>query len=637
MNNEKLNQVCEEFFQTNQLQAMDVSLHHKNQEVFHYRQGKVANKGPKIKETTMFSIGSISKIFTTVAVLMLVEEGKIDLDQPVCRYLPMLKMPDARYKKMTVRMLLNHSSGLAGNGFKGKYANAKNRKHLRECMDYANSSILKDEPGKFSVYCNDGFSMAELLVELVAQESFSGFIYERICEPCQMDNTDFPIHELMDGRYIRAKSPWGLDYPQEYVNGIGSGGIYSTAEDLCKFYDALSSGRLLKEETLAQMNQDQRPQGLVIADDTQHRYGLGWDIVSVRLFEGMKLQALSKSGSTFGFSSNALMIPELEVSCAAVVCGDCSVSPLTQQLAYFLALECACLEDEIPALPPLTTLTHPVEISGVYANTYATYRVRFENGLMTIEKRTSEGWVMELRGLKEDQGIFIGEPQQTILGQKEGKLSFVCANDTVYVVLDFPGKTRAEATERMVIAQKLVPAYKPSAWQTFEGKVWIMDNEFYMARKCGIVPMTFYVEQEKGFEDCLMFPYPLKIVNDDQAIPFLEIPGNNSREMSQLCILLDGSIQLGQYHYILQEQLQDLTLKELVLRDALTHWFIGNKGIDTLKIDGNARCLILDEKGEVEFDSMLSATIPQSIRGKRIGFLGEINSKITLTYLEDQA
>lgn len=65
----------------------------------------------------MYGVGSISKTFTAAAIMQLVEKGKLELDAPVVKYLPKFKMADDRYKKITVRMLLNHSSGLMGSSF----------------------------------------------------------------------------------------------------------------------------------------------------------------------------------------------------------------------------------------------------------------------------------------------------------------------------------------------------------------------------------------------------------------------------------------------------------------------------------------------------------------------------------------
>ena len=79
-----------------------------------------ASKKTKVTTDSVYGIASISKMFTTAAVMKLVEAGKIDLDQPVVNYIPEFTMKDARYKDITVRMLLNHSSGLMG----GDLANA---------------------------------------------------------------------------------------------------------------------------------------------------------------------------------------------------------------------------------------------------------------------------------------------------------------------------------------------------------------------------------------------------------------------------------------------------------------------------------------------------------------------------------
>ena len=78
-----------------------------------------------------------------------------------------------------------------------------------------------------------------------------------------------------------------------------------------------------------------------------------------------------------------------------------------------------------------------------------------------------------------------------------------------------------------------------------------MDNEYLQQRTLGNVPMTFTVQMEKGYYDLLVAPYPLLILNDYEAVPAIEIPGNYSREMSSVLWLADGSIQNGQYHYCL--------------------------------------------------------------------------------------
>ncbi|MGL4799784.1 MAG: serine hydrolase domain-containing protein, partial [Cellulosilyticaceae bacterium] len=106
---------------------------------------------------TLYGIGSVSKVYTTMAVMQLVEQGKIDLDTPVVTYIPEFEMADARYKDITPRMLLNHSSGIMGTTFKNMLLleddDTYSTSHLLEALK---TQWLKADPGAFSVYCNDG-------------------------------------------------------------------------------------------------------------------------------------------------------------------------------------------------------------------------------------------------------------------------------------------------------------------------------------------------------------------------------------------------------------------------------------------------------------------------------------------------
>ena len=168
---EKLDQICKKFEETYQVKAMAVSIHHHDRCVYTYHAGAKAD--------TLFSVGSISKIMTTVAVLKLVEQGKVELDAPVTRYLKELHIPDERAGKLCVSMLLDHSCGLAGNCYQGKYGNAVNRRHLQQCIAYANQVRLKDTPGMCSTYCNDGFSLAEALIEAVRADKLMHSLSQR--------------------------------------------------------------------------------------------------------------------------------------------------------------------------------------------------------------------------------------------------------------------------------------------------------------------------------------------------------------------------------------------------------------------------------------------------------------------------
>ena len=140
-----------------------------------------------VDKNTRFNIGSTSKMFVAAAILMLVDEGKVALDESVAKYIPEFKMKDKRYKDITVRMLFNHSSGLPGTTFFPAYKSGGDpHEILLETLKDAN---LKHEPGGMSLYCNDGFTLAEIIVERVSDKKFLDFLKERIFDPLQMRNT----------------------------------------------------------------------------------------------------------------------------------------------------------------------------------------------------------------------------------------------------------------------------------------------------------------------------------------------------------------------------------------------------------------------------------------------------------------
>ena len=146
-----------------------------------------------LTDDILYGVGSVSKTYTAAAVLKLVDEGKVELDAPVTAYLPDFTMADGRYTDITVRMLLNHSSGLPGstiaNGF---LLNDPDTLAADTLLEELSSQTLKADPGAFSVYCNDGFTLAELVVEAVSGMDFDDYVRQAILEPAGLEDTWFP-------------------------------------------------------------------------------------------------------------------------------------------------------------------------------------------------------------------------------------------------------------------------------------------------------------------------------------------------------------------------------------------------------------------------------------------------------------
>lgn len=147
-----------------------------------------------LTDDILYGIGSISKTFTAAAMMKLVEQGKVDLDQPVTTYLPDFKMADPRYRDITVRMLLNHSSGLMGgttvNGF--LLNDPTESDATANLLQRLSTQTLQAAPGAYSVYSNDSFTLAELVIERVSGMSYTEFIHQYLISPLGLSNVKTP-------------------------------------------------------------------------------------------------------------------------------------------------------------------------------------------------------------------------------------------------------------------------------------------------------------------------------------------------------------------------------------------------------------------------------------------------------------
>jgi CubicO group peptidase (beta-lactamase class C family) len=206
---------------------------------------------------TKFNIGSINKIFTTVALAQLRDAGKIDFDATLRTYLP--DYPNALADKITIRQLINHNSGM-GDFFGPKYMAAP-KDEIRTLADYLPffaDKPLEFEPGARNRYSNAGFIVLGLVIEKISGTSYYEYIRDNIYKRAGMNDSDsYQLDEIVPKRatgYTK-RGPDG-DLPSRVSNiyalparGSSAGGGYSTAGDLLKFVRALREGKLLSAES----------------------------------------------------------------------------------------------------------------------------------------------------------------------------------------------------------------------------------------------------------------------------------------------------------------------------------------------------------------------------------------------------
>ncbi|MFF4606948.1 serine hydrolase domain-containing protein [Streptomyces sp. NPDC001339] len=235
-------------------------------------------------------IGSITKAFTSVAVLQQVAAGRIELDAPVARYLPDL-VPGERGRQITVRMLLNHTSGIADyipGAFPSllklstKSLDDNRYRHFdpEELVRLGLQAPATGKPGEKWSYANTNYVIAGLLLRKVTGENPEEYITRNVIRKAGLKNTYFPTSARISGPHSKMyESMYGLisparDYSTYDVSWAGTAGaLVATMEDVNDFYRALLTGKLLAPAQLREM------QTTVEAKDAEGNllmhYGLG--------------------------------------------------------------------------------------------------------------------------------------------------------------------------------------------------------------------------------------------------------------------------------------------------------------------------------------------------------------------------
>jgi CubicO group peptidase (beta-lactamase class C family) len=213
---------------------------------------------------TKYKIASITKAFTSVLILQLIEERKIGLDQPIKVYLP--NYPGEGADTVKIRMLLNHTSGLpnadaAYSSVPDALARGMPHYQLPATPDqlidrYYYSGKLLSEPGKIFSYNNADYIMLGKIIEVVAGKPFEQVLQDRILGPLEMRDTGL-LHQrdiilrLAPSYFTPEKgTPLINDMPVYPENWFAAGGMYSTTGDLMKFANALYGGKLLSANSL---------------------------------------------------------------------------------------------------------------------------------------------------------------------------------------------------------------------------------------------------------------------------------------------------------------------------------------------------------------------------------------------------
>ncbi|MGM8213824.1 serine hydrolase domain-containing protein [Virgibacillus sp. W0430] len=310
----------------------------------------------KIDGDTVFGLASLTKSFTCVAIMQLVEQGKIDINEPITHYIPHFNLKNEQNRnKITVYHLMTHSSGLPplpsldyamvrkrNNAPLADYLELPKKEErlmtYKQLMDsLATTDIeLLDRPGELFSYSNDGYGLLGAIIENVSGMSYEQFVLKNIIHPCGMTHTFFTVQE--DKTYPNMTTCYEEYNEEVYVAQHwwdapamrATGFLKSTANDMMSYTSlfinegVVNGKQILTKESVKQMVIPH------IKMDPVKFYGYGLEITPN--YFGQKL--VQHGGSLQSISSNLAIIPEKKV--AAIILSNLSGFPANRLMAYAL-------------------------------------------------------------------------------------------------------------------------------------------------------------------------------------------------------------------------------------------------------------------------------------------------------------
>jgi CubicO group peptidase (beta-lactamase class C family) len=257
---------------------------------------------------TKHRLGSITKQFTAMAIMQLVEQGKLKLDTPISTYLP--DYPKKNGEVITIHHLLTHSSGIPNfTSFQTYFKNIRpNFYNPVQLVNLFADSTLQFKPGERHAYSNSGYVLLGYIIEKVTGKSYEQVLQENIFTPLKMNNTGYDHYRRMlknrasgyekNGRlYVNANF---IDMSVPYA----AGAMYSTVEDLFLWDQALYGNQLLRKENMDLLFAKHIPSG------GSYYYGYGWGIGAIPLGNTtQRIETVGHGGGIDGFNTQLTRIP----------------------------------------------------------------------------------------------------------------------------------------------------------------------------------------------------------------------------------------------------------------------------------------------------------------------------------------
>ncbi len=269
-----------------------------------------------LNSNSVFEIGSITKQFTAISILMLQEQGKLNVTDNITKYIP--DYP-TNGKTITIHHLLNHTSGIKSYTSMPSFrASARKDMTPTELIDVFKNEPMDFDPGEQYRYNNSGYILLGHIIEVVSKLSYAEFIEKNIFKPVGMTSSYYgSMKKIIPNRASGYSKPGNNYVNADYLSltlPYAAGSIMSTVGDLLKWQNALSANQLVKRSTL-----EKAINGSSLNNGKKINYGYGFIAGDLN-----GSPTIEHSGGIFGYSTNGIYFPKEDIYVIGLVNCDCS-------------------------------------------------------------------------------------------------------------------------------------------------------------------------------------------------------------------------------------------------------------------------------------------------------------------------
>ncbi|MEJ2239173.1 MAG: serine hydrolase [Gemmatimonadales bacterium] len=317
---------------------------------------------------TMYRLGSISKTITATGLMLLVQEGKVDLDKPAIEYLPEDVRPRAfegEVRDVTVRHLLNHRSGMPAYAESFFEDDPEGRRALAETV--RRYGIITYPPGGSYIYCNLGYQMLASIITNVSEMSYAEFIQERVFSPLEMSSARVYEGRPLGGPYAAGYTQARERIPPYLDSYPGADGTYASAHDLIRFAmfhlgDNLPDQEaILSDRAIAAMQAEHPP--------SNRRYGIGWALDG----EERGHRSVYHGGEGPGADAFMRLFPDEDIAAVVLCNAECEKLYEIQQAIFVALIPELSKPEPVETSPPSEAPADPSEMYGTWRGRITAY------------------------------------------------------------------------------------------------------------------------------------------------------------------------------------------------------------------------------------------------------------------------